>query len=39
VAPLKQAPDAHVLDTSALDIDAALRDAIAIVERSKAARV
>ena len=39
VAPLKQAPDAHVLDTSALDIDTALRDAIAIVERSKAARV
>jgi len=37
-APLKQAPDAHLLDTTALDIDAALREAIAIVEHSRGAR-
>jgi cytidylate kinase len=32
VAPLKPAADAHILDTSDLDIDAVLRHAIAIVE-------
>ncbi|HKD30811.1 MAG TPA: (d)CMP kinase [Xanthobacteraceae bacterium] len=35
VAPLKPAPDAHILDTSHLDIDAVLRHAIAIVERAR----
>jgi CMP/dCMP kinase len=34
VAPLRPAADAHVLDTSALDIDAVVREAIAIVERA-----
>jgi CMP/dCMP kinase len=41
VAPLKPAADAHILDTSDLDIDAALQHAIAIVEeirRGNAAR-
>jgi cytidylate kinase len=41
IAPLKPATDAHILDTSNLDIDAVLRHAIAIVEearRGKAAR-
>jgi CMP/dCMP kinase len=41
IAPLRPAPDAHVLDTSDLDIDAVLRHAIAIVEeaiRGNAAR-
>jgi cytidylate kinase len=33
LAPLKPAPDAHILDTSDLDIEAVLRSAIAIVER------
>lgn len=33
VAPLKPAPDAHILDTSDLDIDAVLQHAIAIVEK------
>ncbi len=32
LAPLKAAPDAHALDTTALDIDAAVAAAIAIVE-------
>jgi cytidylate kinase len=31
-APLKAAPDAHLLDTSDLDVEAAVRAAIAIVE-------
>jgi cytidylate kinase len=35
VAPLKPAPDAHVLDTSDLDIDAVLQHAIAIVEEAR----
>jgi cytidylate kinase len=35
-APLKAAPDAHVLDTTELDIDAAFRAAVAIVERVRA---
>ena len=34
-APLKPAPDAHVLDTTDLDIDGAYRAAIAIVERAR----
>ena len=35
-APLKQAPDAHLLDTTHLDIDAAFRAAVAIVEAARA---
>jgi CMP/dCMP kinase len=35
VAPLKPAADAHVLDTTALDIDGAFRAAIALVERHR----
>ncbi len=34
-APLKAAADAQVLDTTALDIDAAFRAALAIVERAR----
>jgi CMP/dCMP kinase len=34
IAPLRPAADAHILDTSALDIDAVVRDAIAIVEQA-----
>ena len=34
IAPLKPAEDAHVLDTSNLDIDAVLREAIAIVDQA-----
>ena len=37
-APLKRAPDAHLLDTSHLDIDAAFRAAIDIVEAVRAGR-
>jgi cytidylate kinase len=37
-APLKQAPDAHLLDTTQLDIDAAIRAAIDIVEATRAGR-
>jgi cytidylate kinase len=37
-APLKQAPDAHLLDTTGLDIDAAIRAAIDIVEATRAGR-
>jgi CMP/dCMP kinase len=33
VSPLRAAPDAHVLDTSALDIEGVVRAAIAIVEQ------
>ena len=33
-APLKQAPDAHLLDTTELDVEAAVRTAIAVVERA-----
>ena len=33
IAPLRPAEDAHVLDTSDLDIDAVMREAIAIVEK------
>ena len=35
-APLLQAPDAHLLDTTHLDIDAAFRAAVAIVESARA---
>lgn len=38
VAPLKPAPDAHLLDTTHLDIDAAVRAAIDIVEAVRAGR-
>jgi cytidylate kinase len=38
VAPLKAAPDAHLLDTTHLDIDAAVRAAIDIVEAVRAGR-
>ena len=37
-APLKQAQDAHLLDTTHLDIDAAIRAAIDIVEATRAGR-
>ena len=37
-APLKPAPDAHLLDTTHLDIDAAIRAAIDIVEATRAGR-
>ena len=32
-APLKQAPDAHMLDTTSLDADAAFRAAVELIER------
>ena len=38
VAPLKQAPDAHLLDTTHLAIDPAVRPAIDIVEAFRAGR-
>jgi cytidylate kinase len=38
IAPLKAAPDAHILDNSNLDIEAGVRAAIAIVETVRAAR-
>jgi cytidylate kinase len=34
-APLVQAPDAHLLDTSALDIDGSFRAALALVEQAR----
>jgi cytidylate kinase len=34
-APLMQAPDAHLLDTSALDVGGAFRAALALTERSR----
>jgi cytidylate kinase len=37
-APLKAAPDAHLLDTSEMDIEAAFRAAVDIVERARAER-
>jgi len=37
-APLKQAPDAYLLDTTTLDIDAAIRAAIDIVEAGRVGR-
>ena len=38
VAPLKPAPDAHLLDNSHLDIEGGVRAAIAIVEAVRAGR-
>jgi cytidylate kinase len=38
VSPLKRAPDAYLLDTTHLDIDAAFRAAIDIVEAVRAGR-
>jgi cytidylate kinase len=38
VAPLKPAPDAHLLDNSHLDIDGGVRAAVAIVEAVRAGR-
>jgi cytidylate kinase len=38
VSPLKQAPDARLLDTTHLDIDAAIRAAIDIVEATRTGR-
>jgi cytidylate kinase len=38
ISPLRQAPDAHLLDTTDLDIDAAIRAAIDIVEATRAGR-
>ena len=38
VSPLKQAPDAHLLDTTNMDISTAIRAAIDIVEASRAGR-
>lgn len=35
VAPLKQAADAHLLDTTTLDADAAFKAAVALIERHK----
>ena len=35
IAPLRPAADAHILDTSDLDIEAVVREAIAIVERAR----
>jgi cytidylate kinase len=35
IAPLKPAPNAQILDTSDLDIEAVVRRAIAIVERTR----
>ena len=37
-SPLRQAADAHLLDTTHLDIDAAVRAAVAIVEAARAGR-
>ena len=34
VAPLRQAPDAHLLDTSNLDIEAAFKAAVALIDSS-----
>jgi len=38
VSPLKQAPDAHLLDTTNMDISTAIRAAIDIVEATRAGR-
>jgi cytidylate kinase len=38
ISPLRQAADAHLLDTTHLDIDAAFREAVAIVEAARAGR-
>jgi len=39
ISPLVRAPDAHLLDTTHFDIDAAFRAAVAIVEAARAGRV
>ncbi len=36
ISPLRQAADAHLLDTTSMDIDAAFDAAVAIVERARA---
>jgi cytidylate kinase len=36
ISPLRQAPDAHLLDTTRMDIEAAFNAAVAIVERARA---
>lgn len=38
ISPLKQAPDAHLLDTTNMDISTAIRAAIDIVEATRAGR-
>lgn len=38
ISPLKQAPDAHLLDTTDMDISTAIRAAIDIVEATRAGR-
>jgi len=38
ISPLKQAPDAHLLDTANMDISTAIRAAIDIVEATRAGR-
>ena len=38
VAPFKRAPDAHLLDTTALDADGALAAAVALIERVRQSR-
>jgi len=38
ISPLVRAPDAHLLDTTHFDIDAAFRAAVAIVEAARAGR-
>ncbi|HUF45491.1 MAG TPA: (d)CMP kinase [Aestuariivirgaceae bacterium] len=35
VAPLRRAPDAHLLDTSDLDIEATFQAAVAIIDRHR----
>ncbi len=37
-SPLRQAPDAHLIDTSKMDIETAFRTALALVEQAKAAK-
>jgi cytidylate kinase len=39
VAPLRRADDAHLLDTSDMDIEAAFRAAVELVERSRTATI
>ncbi len=39
IAPLRPAADAHILDTSDLDIDAVFREAVAIVEKARKHRL
>ena len=37
-SPLRQAPDAHLIDTTKMDIETAFRTALALVEQAKAAK-